>query len=352
MVDWARACYRGTWRLFAGRPDILTRGYYYFADEGVTPYYPGEHNFTNADWHYSRDEPYVAPDLGEDRSLRRGFYNGALLVPRPPAVQLGSAHCISGGEPTYPGSERRLPMGVDERCYPPGMAPVFPPAGMFIWHRPEGLPAGSDGDPISSWKDDSGNKNVPVQGINPRRPTLETVGLGGLPAAVFYAAGSLPKSLVYGVDAEGVQHPLSLGSEYSVYIVGTTDDTFPTVAGPSIGVDVFPATSPLAVGQGTVIGGTDTNTVTVASVVGNAESHVWSVRNGGGTMELSVDGAVVGAAAVDPSGESTIGGLIAYITVVAARRRCKFSEVIVYLRRVDDANHSATVSYLRAKYGL
>jgi len=243
-------------------------------------------------------------------------------------------------------------MGVDARCYPEGEAPVFPPAGMFVWHRPEGLPDGAGGEPLSSWRDDSGNKNVPVQGINIRRPTLEVVGLGGLKAAVFYAAGSLPKSLVYGVDAEGATNPLPLGNEYTLYVVGTTDDTFPTVTGPSIGVNVFPSTSPLAVGQGSVISGTDTNTVTVADVVGLAESHVWAVRNGGGTLEVSKDGAVIGLSAVDMFGESTLGGLIAYITFVASRRRCKFSEVIVYKRRLDDANHSATVSYLRAKYGL
>lgn len=351
-MDWARSCHRGVWRLFKDRPEVLTAGRFYFAEEGVTPYYPFFHNYWNGDWVYEREEPQTPPPLGEDRSLRLGYSKGILGTTRPGAALVGSAECVRFGEAVYPAPERLMPNGIDAACYPEGSVPVYPPAGMLLWHTPAGLPSGADGDPIGSWADDSGNGNVPTQGISTRRPTLENVGLGSLKAAVFYAAGSIPRSLVYGVDAVGVGHPLPLGAEYTVYLVGTTDDTFATAAGPSIGVDVFPAQTPLAAGQGNVVSGTDLDTVTVADGVGVAESHIWSVRRAGGALELSMDGVPLTTAAVDPAGVSTFGGLIAYITFVASRRRCKFSEVLAYAWRLDDANHANTVAYLKGKFGL
>lgn len=318
-----------------------------------TPFYPGWHNFYSRIWTTEDGQTYDG--LGELPVVPTRYNNGVLGIPLPPAALLGDEGCVSGGErfPQAPVA-RTLPMGIDSRCYSErGLpVPVAPMGGMIVWHRPESLPAGPDGTPVAKWADDTGNGNVPTQGIPARMPTLENAGLGGLKAVVFHASGAIAKSLIYGVDSTGIENAVQLGTEYSLYIAGTTDDLFGTVAAPSIGVDVFPARSPLAAGQGVMSSGTDLDTVSVGDPVGLNEGHVWTVRRQGELLILGLDGATLLTASVNALGVSTLGGLIAYITFVPARRRCKFSEVLVYPFFVDESNHQLTVGYLRSKYGI
>lgn len=82
MVDFLRECYQSTWHLFRDRPDVVTAGYYYFADDAPT--YPGVHNVGSRVWHDDNYEHVQA--LGEDLTQRHlhleGDYDGEDVQPR------------------------------------------------------------------------------------------------------------------------------------------------------------------------------------------------------------------------------------------------------------------------------
>lgn len=115
-VDFLRSCYSSTWKLFKGRPEVTTRGYYYFSPPG-TPHCPVPHNLGSRIW--TSDEREPEPNLGEVTSAAQSWRDGTLVVPAPPAVVLGDARCLAEGE-TYPVpviAGRTLLAGVDSRCW-------------------------------------------------------------------------------------------------------------------------------------------------------------------------------------------------------------------------------------------
>jgi len=61
-VEWVRSCFISRWRLFRGRPDVLTVGRYQFTP-GIPVHYPGWHNLGSRDW-AAGDDPGDFP-LGE-----------------------------------------------------------------------------------------------------------------------------------------------------------------------------------------------------------------------------------------------------------------------------------------------
>jgi len=103
--------------LFRNRPDLLTRGRFYFVPPG-TPHYPGFHNQWSADWTYSYGQETDSPPLGEDRYARLGYSLGSLGVAYPAVTRIGEASCVESGE-VYPqqNGERTLIAGIDSRCW-------------------------------------------------------------------------------------------------------------------------------------------------------------------------------------------------------------------------------------------
>lgn len=158
MVDWARSCHHGAWRLFADRPDVVTYGRFYFAEEDVTPYVEGPHNFLSADWTFDRGEPYEAPALGEDRTLRRGYSPGALGVPSPPSVILGTSDCLESGEAFYPSPERQLVAGVSAACWTQGGQVVPEQIPVLDWNAARFDPL-AVGVRLALWPDESVSDN-------------------------------------------------------------------------------------------------------------------------------------------------------------------------------------------------
>jgi len=115
-VEWLRSCYRSKWRLFRGRPDVLTDGYYFFADTN-TPFFPGLHQLGSRNWTTDERDPW--PDLGEAQGRQR-WVTGKFPVARPDPILLGSADCIAGGDAYPPGDSRTFVAGVDTRCWTSG----------------------------------------------------------------------------------------------------------------------------------------------------------------------------------------------------------------------------------------
>jgi len=123
-VEWLRSCYRGKWRLFKDRPDIVTAGRYVFADG--KPHYPGVHNLGSANW-MADEGVRPAGALGE--VAYDGWDNGMSAVALPPAGRIGDEGCIADGERwPLPVIDRTFPGGWDSRCWllPLPMPPAVP----------------------------------------------------------------------------------------------------------------------------------------------------------------------------------------------------------------------------------
>jgi len=107
-----RACFVGQWRLFRGRPDIVTKGRYVFAPEGTpaSPY---------PTWLWARQ--WISDDVEDETPLGQvkgafQFYSGQGPVIYPPAKIIGREQCITQGE--TPGDiSPGLVDGYDQRCW-------------------------------------------------------------------------------------------------------------------------------------------------------------------------------------------------------------------------------------------
>lgn len=124
-MEWLRSCYHSTWVLNSntGQP---TAGYYYFLPSG-SPHLPFPHNLGSRNW--TSDERGLGPALGETNVPIRSYTRGALPIALPPAINVGSPGCFASGEQfpsMVPG--RKLPFGVDSRCYSNAGLPV--PGGL------------------------------------------------------------------------------------------------------------------------------------------------------------------------------------------------------------------------------
>jgi hypothetical protein len=117
-VEWVRRSFRGRWRLYRDRPDILTRGRYVKTPE-ETPFYPGWHNLWSADWTYDRKVQADPPPLGEVRSGRLGYDKGGISPVLAPAALVGSADCVRHGDvfPIPLSVVRSTVGGFDSRCW-------------------------------------------------------------------------------------------------------------------------------------------------------------------------------------------------------------------------------------------
>jgi hypothetical protein len=345
-VELRRSCEVGYWRLFDGRPDILTKGFYYRVPE-TTPCYPGWHNLWSAEWVQDEEFPFTPPVLGAATELPRTYTRGVLGVPVPPANPLGSRRCIEGGE-TFPPqvANRRFVMGVDERCWTnAGMnPPLAPPTMPDLWLRPEELAALADGAAVSEWPTAFKAGRSPGQSLSGFQPHKLAFGLNGLGSVRFQSNEALrwdPK--------------IDLGSAYSLYVVSTLGRSTggagifgPFLSDPDTVRGVFQRRFDRADWQD------DQTSVVDATAIAAASSHAYSVRRRSDEVVLGLDDGVGFVALVNPAGVSGLDGLAVALSNpgLPNQRRCWISEVLVWFRLVDGPEHSQVIQYLKTRYAL
>lgn len=136
VVEFLRPCHRGTWRLFRDRPDVLTKGRFYFVPDD-TPHYPGPHNLWSPTWTRNNDWPELPPPLGPDHEKATPWTAGMFGTTLPPAASIGSPGCIGGGEVYPPQTEGRVLIGgVDSRCWTGRGMPVPPQTPVMLLEGP------------------------------------------------------------------------------------------------------------------------------------------------------------------------------------------------------------------------
>jgi len=267
-VEWLRSCYAGNWRLFQGS-NATTRGYYYFSPVG-TPHYPGLHNLGSRIW---RNDDFQNPPLGEAEGPQ-AYRKGALAIPPPPAVLIGSAACIQSGDTLpLPLISRTLPAGVDSRCYPGQALIPDPPPALNL--GPSGLAADTPGKPFMTWPDGSIYGNDAVASDIMSAPTAATV-VGAL------AGDYTPANTQY------LTTNIEISGDFAVFALAYI---------PSQGLPGKVATLASGLIQ---VGATSitSNCLPVGSVATTANNldaiHLFSVVRIGTTVTIAVDGVTVG----------------------------------------------------------
>jgi len=190
IVDYARSCRNGTWRLFRNRPDVLTRGRFYFVPED-TPHYPGFHHFGSANWTEDKYAPPDEPLLGELYDAPRVYSKGDLGVTPPPPVALGDSECFAGGEVNYPPpAGRTFVMGVDTRCWSDQGLPV--PQGLptlpDLWYPAAAIPPGGPGSDVLKWPN-AAYPGTPLVAEAGLAPTLVNPGVFATSRCVMIESG-------------------------------------------------------------------------------------------------------------------------------------------------------------------
>lgn len=353
-VEWVRSCYVGYWRFFVNNEAIVTRGRYYFVPP-ETPFLPVAHPFGSADWHYSRDELYEAPEVGEDRSLRVGWDDGVLRVPIPPAVAVGGNDCFLRGELyPVPSIDRTLPGGIDSRAYSNRGLPVpaYPQGGSVMWFRPEELAGYSGGAPLKKWVDVSTYRNDLLQATVGLQPLVQLAAINGLPGVRFSAA----QGLVFGQDPTTAVVPIVFGPAMSVYVVAK--------AAGAGGVGGFALQGPDAIapnqlaealgGRPAAVGGSFSQgqTFTAAPGVAVNTAAVYSLRREPETVRYGANGTDVLVTAIDETATATVEGLKAWQFGIPAQRQVFVCEVLIYDWTTSPEEHDAIMTYLGAKYAI
>jgi hypothetical protein len=340
-VDYLRSCYRSRWQL-APPPAPPVDGGYYRSPAG-TPVYPGLHLVGSLNW--TNDEREPPPTLGELSGGKRPYSKGAPLVTPPPPILVGSAECVQSGDrfppPVVP---RTIVGGLDSRCWTqqgltPPPPPVPPPS---YWYRSDDLSGSADGVAVANWPDATGLGRNMLQ-LNPGLQPL-LVNVGGQPVALAFT----------GAKVLAPPAGQSLGTEHSIYLVGSFGPTFPThLCGPS----VFG-------GQGASLTGIPDTSDTQMRYRANsalavwsygvslASTQLWSVRRLLGSVELAVykvGGAVV---ALSDAGPIPFVGAGASQTGLVSSRAAGLLEVMLYPYYLDDGSHNSVLSYLAARHNL
>lgn len=353
-VEWVRSCYTGYWRFFSNDPAVVTRGRYYFVPD-ETPFLPFAHNLFSADWHYSRDELYTAPPLGEDRSLRVGWDNGVLRVPVPPGVAIGGGDCFGTGETfPQPAVVRTLPDGVDSRCYTRAGLPVpaYPMGGAKVWFRPEELADVAGGTQLSKWKDVSTFRLDLVQSVPTSQPLVTDAVIGTYKAVRFAST----QQLVFGQDPSTPFVPVVFGPQMSIYVVAKAAGAGGVGGFVFNGPDTVGMSQPAEAlgGRPGAIGGNFSGGQSFTAVPGVATgaAAIYTLRREPETVKYGANGTDVLTTAIDEAAMASLTGIKAWPLAVPAQRLVFVVEVLVYPWQTDPEEHDAIMTYLGAKYGI
>lgn len=344
-----RSCYSSQWRLWSNRPDLLTRGFFYFVPDD-TPFLPYFHNFYSADWTWEHHEPNIEPLLGEIKRPNRPYEKGLLPIDRPPPVALGGEDCYSHGEMfpqvTVPG--RDIVGGIDTTVWTSKgeSVPMFPdPANLTFWYQPSGLPVVPVGTPVANWPD-SGPYAIDLSQTNPaNQPLYVATGLAGLGSLFF--DNSFP-----GIKALLFTPGFIPCKSYMVYVVAVAGGNPFAVTGPGI----FPVNS---VYQGVMESGGnvlryqyDSTSIQgpTSSMLG--ASMIVSVRRKTGYVETAYNGKPAASASTSGPQTDGFGGIGAGIWPAAGIRSVTISEVILVNGIYSDAQNILYLQYLSKKYQI
>lgn len=218
-------------------------------------------------------------------------------------------------------------------------------ANLGLWLKADAL-ALSNGDPVASWTDSSGNARHATQGTGGKQPIFNTNVLNGLPAITFD-----------GTDDELVSTDFE-GTSQTVFVVMTVDAD----AGTGSATRAIVAKPGQTLIRGTVSGGaaqvTCIATVNASFTVGNLRDAVWrrlyTYWDEAGPVELHnfVNGVELGSGAGGGSGPLANSANAWHIGSEINQRfhKGKIAEVIVYTRLLDASERAAVDQYLNDKY--
>ncbi len=225
-------------------------------------------------------------------------------------------------------------------------------AGMQLWLKADSLTSKSNGDPVSSWTDSSGNDNNAVQADSGRYPTYAANAINGQPSVRFNgtsqglivptnsgldAVNGFAVFIVSKANTSGANQVLvykgvlDYGNNYNYRIIEWTDGNQYGGLGSPSGEIFYPfgTTNP-----------------------GNYQllSSYWNGNN----LKAYVNGNLAGSAAAAVTGQTYPNDLqIGYSNVGNNYFfNGDISEIIIYNSVITDAQRQEVEAYLQAKYGI
>lgn len=342
-VEWLRSCYSGRWRLFRNRPDVVTPGYYYRAADD-TPFYDGWHNFWSSDWTHDRETPYVAPDLGEDRTGRTGYYRGGLPVALPDARAIGDRECFAAGD-VYPKPNpgELMLVGIPATCWDGEHKPHGPPELPWIWHRPETLTMIPDGSPLTQWANEGWLGTPLRQPAGIIKPTVIQNAIAHLACVEFARFQRL--------DWRPIAPPTFSSTVFLVAQVMQAGRGA-TPRGPCVLADIPLFGGQPQVGGNQVRWGNGDYQFEIADGDQPADAHLYMSRTEPGFVQVRVYNGVQGIDHPAPLRAQTFNGIITDPRGSVDDRLCRVCEILIYPRLLTPGQVAKVIDYLRPKYGL
>jgi len=335
VVEYVRSSYRGQWRLFRNRPDVLTRGRYVFVPYG-TAHYEGFHHYWSSNWTRDRESFLGPSDLGEVSSPPRVYDKGDLPFPPPPATTVAEPGCISGGDVYPPANPRRWMLeGFPADCWT-GRGVAVPMRQPALWFKPEAIPDVPDGSPFPIWQD-GGTAGLDLV-ATPFPPLVATPEKMAWKAAA-QSAGSLlllPAPVPLGRDFEtfGVFVPVAGG------LLLATPRLFDLGAGgllaPSFGL------------VPTLMYADSVNQFDVPIPATDRQLTRWRVKRETARVRMWLNGDLVADQVVNPLGEGSVLGL-AQLTGLGTV--AQWLEVLVYTPGLLPWESPGVLAYLDRRYG-
>lgn len=327
-----RSCYQGQWRLFAGHPEVLTAGYYYFSPPG-TPFLPVPHDLWSRDW---VSDELIDPPLGESSGEHR-YVKGGFTGPLPSPVIVGSAEALESGSsypPTSPsgGFVQGLPAG----CYLGAAKNTLP--SLWLVSSDIGV---SPGTPVDVWLDRAGNYTV----------TSSQPGTGPIASTVpggFACANCLWNAFLN----VGPPYPQVMG-DGAIYVVGYLASLPTPPAHVCIGLpNHSPFYAPFVIDPATLGCQSGTAVATAFAPSPYDQLHLWSMRRQGTSVAFEYDGGLVGK--VGPVTVSNWRVTIPATTQPVGDPGGPFQlvELRVFAGPVADALHELATGQMLASYGL
>jgi hypothetical protein len=339
VVEWKRSCKVGSWRLYRDRPDLITRGRYYFVSEEA-PHYPHPHNLWDGDWTANQDWPEDPPVLGPATEVKGRWHSGELGTQIPPPTPHGDPDCIQFGEKDpLQGAERILIAGIDARCWTQGGLPV-PDQVPFLWLRDTGLrPFPGDGQ-FARWVDSAVVPNDCTTFSQPPVPQVATIAGRRL---VFTQAG----------EVVGLGLPFVLARSFAFHVVSTVLSFFGGTADSVSVVGPFGAQSLCRLGQ-------DTWTISPATGVQLVINHglgwggprLFSVRCEDWGLKAHLNGVELGEMNLLPGQDFRCVFGSCAVTGAVGAFAAGLGEALVYRDWTSAAQYAADIAALKAYWGI
>ncbi|MFZ5892679.1 MAG: hypothetical protein ACOY0T_16590 [Myxococcota bacterium] len=222
-----------------------------------------------------------------------------------------------------------------------GGAPAFsaPAKDPAIWYRADqGVVESSSN--VSAWRDQSGNGADATATDTSRQPFLVPNAVNGLPVLRFYGGQSLYLSTPFSASTFTVfvagKNSMP-GENYSIFL-GPGGNT------PNNQLRWEDSTSIMIVGLGNDL------PQTVFPFGTTRVYHIVSVRYDGEVLDVARNGVPVGSSRFVTSGPWELGQVGAWFSTYFMQG--DLAEMVLYNRRLGDADFAGTAGYLREKYAI